>query len=98
MRQINWDEPLSDDDVAWLRGSGILNVEDAIRRNQAQFVDDGADEDADDYDQWKVSELQAEADSRDPRPVVTGTGKNGAVTKADLIAALRVWDQENEEA
>lgn len=62
-------------------------------------------EDADDdYDQWKVAELENEVKARDKlsedregvTPVtVVGTGKDGNVTKADLIKGLRLWDAEN---
>lgn len=66
-------------------------------------VDDG-DEDADDYDSWKIGELRDEVEARNEiaknREGVTrvepvGTGKDGAVVKADVIKALRVWDAEN---
>lgn len=61
----------------------------------------------DDYDSWKVNELEAEvaarndlAEKRDEvSPVVVeGTGKDGAVRKADLVKGLRLWDQENPDA
>lgn len=57
----------------------------------------------DDYDQWSVSELKAEVDARNGIPdtsdvEVEGTGKSGAVTKADLIKGLRLWDAENPQA
>jgi hypothetical protein len=41
----------------------------------------------DDYDQWKVAELKAEAEGREPKIDLTGI-----TVKADLIAALRTWD------
>jgi hypothetical protein len=37
MRKIDWDEPLSEDDLTWLRSSGILLIEDKIRKNQERF-------------------------------------------------------------
>ena len=141
MRKIDWEAPLSEEDVAWIRQAGI-RTEDQIAAHQAQFgedvpeleeVEDGvtnsaldpaarvgipaatgdgpvelvlteeSDED-DDYDQWKLPELRSEvadrnelaADREGVTPVtVEGTGKEGAVTKPDLIKGLRLWDQEN---
>jgi len=54
----------------------------------------------DDYDDWKVKELEDEVVARDgmadtTRVVVEPTGANGKVLKQDLIKALRVWDDEN---
>lgn len=37
MRQINWDEPLSEEDKAWARQAGLPMVEDRIRANELQF-------------------------------------------------------------
>jgi hypothetical protein len=56
----------------------------------------GVDEDADDYDSWKVAELAAECDNREPKADVQATGAAGAV-KGDYIKALRLWDQEHPE-
>lgn len=36
MRNINWDAPLSDEDVAWVRQAGVLD-EERIARHQEQF-------------------------------------------------------------
>jgi hypothetical protein len=64
----------------------------------------GEPENDDDYDAWKVRELEAEVEARnkiaDDREDVTvvevvGTGTSGAVRKPDLIKALRIWDDEN---
>lgn len=44
----------------------------------------------DDYDSWKVAELKAEAEGRDPE-IDTSTLK----VKADYVAALRTWDKAN---
>lgn len=153
MRKIDWENPLSDEDVAWLRQAGFMS-EERIAAHQAQFdkevpepevpednltksamdpaarvadpvpgMGDGApvlvdpreqdnpgpegteDEDLvpDDYDQWKVSELENEVTARNEMPdttmvTVEGTGKNNSVTKPDLIKGLRLWDQENPDA
>jgi len=61
---------------------------------------DPQDEEQDDYDQWTAAELRDEVnvrnDDENTGPVtVEGTGKGGAVTKADLIKGLRLWDAEN---
>lgn len=61
------------------------------------------DEIDDDYDSWKVGELNAEVTARNELPEtsaveVVGTGKDGAVTKPDLIKGLRLWDVENPDA
>lgn len=60
------------------------------------------EDDADDYDEWTVAELEAEVAKRnnDPEntdtPVeVVGTGSKGKVLKEDLIKGLRLWDSEN---
>lgn len=62
----------------------------------------GDDNDTDDdYDQWTVKELSDQISARNAIEgrstdvEVTGTGKNGAVTKADYIKGLRLWDSEN---
>ena len=60
-------------------------------------------EEADDYDRWKVAELENEVKARDDLPDTTnvsveGTGADGKVLKADLIKGLRLWDQENPDA
>lgn len=54
----------------------------------------------DDYDSWKVSELEAEVTARNDMENTTnvevvGTGASGKVLKDDLIKGLRLWDQEN---
>lgn len=150
MRKIDWEGPLSDEDVTWLRQAGFVS-EAQIVKHQAQFdaevpdvelnpdgvtrsaldpaarvadpvegmgagspvlvvpTEEGADDvptedDGDDYDQWKVNELEAEVKARDEIAdkredvsfvKIDGTGKNQAVTKGDLIKGLRLWDQEN---
>lgn len=152
MRKIDWENPLSEDDILWLRSSGIPGIEERIGNHQAEFGEstpedettdnstmsaldpnakargervssDGApvdttpdpgsvqagdasdDEDeGDDYDSWKVAELkeavtrrnQLAADNEDVTSVhIDGTGKDGAITKADVVKALRIWDDEN---
>lgn len=128
MRDINWDEPLSQEDKDWARQASLPMVEERIAANEKQFEGesttaevptDSATRSAldptatanqgpqatastqtatetgpeDDYDQWKVQELKAEADSRDPRVEYASDAR-----KTDLIAALRQWDQDNPEA
>lgn len=143
MRKIDWEKPLSDEDIAWLRQAGFMS-EERIAAHQAQFdkevpepetpeddltrsaldpqarvaeqvPSDGAPvrvvpeqqdpatgdgDEGDDYDQWKVSELEAEVTARNAMPdttevTVEGTGANGKVTKSDLVKGLRLWDNEN---
>lgn len=136
MRQLNWDEPLSEEDKTWARQAGLPMVEDRIRENETRFgeessADAGAGVDRttksaldptatasegpvptgntpvqevvepdDDYDDWSVKELEAEvakrndeAETEEDLVMVTGTGKNNAVRKPDLIAGLRAWDR-----
>jgi hypothetical protein len=50
----------------------------------------------DDYETWKVAELENECNTRDPKAEVVATGANGPV-KPDFIKALRLWDQEHPE-
>lgn len=151
MRKIDWEKPLSKEDIAWVRQAGFMS-EEQIQRHQDQFdaevpevettedtitqsaldpqarlrgtpvaVDSAPvnvtpslnadaiepDEEGDDYDQWKVAELKAEVEARnalaEQREDVTavqieGTGKDGAVTKSDVVKALRIWDDENPDA
>jgi hypothetical protein len=37
MRKINWDAKLSEDDIAWLRQTGIVGIEDRISKHQDEF-------------------------------------------------------------
>ncbi len=148
MRKIDWEKPLSDEDMAFLSQAGIPGTEDRVRMHQAKFKADvyqpetpddtltrsaldaqarvadqvpgveGAilvdptdagdapvedEPEADDYDQWKVAELEREVAARNELPesgevTVIGTGRDGNVTKPDLIKGLRLWDQENPDA
>lgn len=144
MRKIDWDAPLTEEDIAWLRQTGIPGIEDRIEKHQAQYdaevpnaeieqdtvtqsaldpeasastpaltgdgpmkVDprdaDPQDEEGDDYDSWSVEELKSEIEARNAmentsQVEVIGTGKNGAITNADRIKALRLWDTDNPEA
>lgn len=150
MRKLNWDEPLSDEDFAFIRQSGIPGLMERATRHQERFdaevpedeiqedtltksaldararvadqvpefsqlgapqmVDftqqpeepsSDVDEADEDYDSWSKDDLAAEVDarnaleSRQTDVVVTGTGNNGSVLKADLVKGLRLWDQEN---
>jgi hypothetical protein len=54
------------------------------------------EDEGDDYDEWKLSELKSEVDTRNEdgaNITVTGTGKNGAIRSVDYIAALREHDR-----
>jgi len=104
MRTIDWDKPLSEEDIAW---ASQRDMHDKIQANRDRFskkagavdadddskiVDaapDGDDEPADDYDSWKVAELREEAGKRDPVVDVEGLKKD------EIIAALRDWDAAN---
>ena len=97
MRNIDWDEPLSDDDRAWAADREELLPK--IAENDARFAG-GSDEDppppppatVDDYDDWKVAELREEASKR--VPAIEGVS---SMKKEDVIAALRAWDADNPE-
>lgn len=73
-----------------------------IDPTQADPQGDAGDAD-EDYDKWKVPELEAEVAARNEMHNTTavevvGTGANGKVTKADLVKALRLWDSLNPDA
>jgi hypothetical protein len=77
-------------------GDGPLEVDPTGGSGDEDEIDD-------DYDSWKVGELEAEVTARDGMPdtsriVIEATGANGKVLKPDLIAALRVWDKKNPDA
>lgn len=62
--------------------------------------DSDAEDEGDDYDSWKVAELEAEVTARNNMPdtsdvTVEATGKDGKTLKADMVKGLRLWDQEN---
>lgn len=40
MRKIDWKRPLSDEDIVWLRQSGMPDTEGIIERHQSQFAAD----------------------------------------------------------
>lgn len=106
MRNIDWTRPLSEDDKAWalqrdLHDKVAANeAEFAEDEPQVEVVDDPqqvvdppAAEDVapdDDYDQWKVAELRAEAHQRE-------IADNGTMKRPELIAALRKYDAEHPE-
>jgi hypothetical protein len=143
MRPIDWNGPLSEEDVAFLRQMGVVGMEERIQGHQARFSADvpstetpadtvttsaldvtgGAATPAntgdgpkridptqedppqvdDDYDSWKVAELETEVTARNEMPdtsqvTVVGSGKDGKVLKSDLIDGLRAWDRENPDA
>lgn len=91
MRNIDWDAPLTEDDILWLGQRMTPQIANKIAENKAKFADksdeDGDPEVTDEYDKWKVPELLKEASGREPAIDVTGLTK-----KSDLIAALRTWD------
>lgn len=96
MRNIDWDKPLTEEDLTWLGQRMTPELEDKIKANQAKHgakaTESGA-EFTDDYDKWKVDELRTEAEGREP-----AIDLSGVKTKADFIAALRSWDAENPDA
>jgi hypothetical protein len=125
MRKIDWTEPLSNEDIAFLRQVGVQGMEERIQAHQAyhgaevppdlsgdelliaqQQASTPEPEDdtfEDDYDSWKVAELEAEVTNRDAiegtsNVLVNGTGKDGKVLKSDLVYGLRAWDRENPNA
>lgn len=92
MREINWDKPLSKDDRTWLEQRLTPDVVEKIEANDRQFsgetkAAESEVEFTDNYDKWKVEELKAEAEGRQPAVDLTGITK-----KSELIAALRTWD------
>jgi hypothetical protein len=99
MRTIDWEKPLSGDDREWLEQRLTPELIDKIAENDAKFNKESDTESAkapafeDDYDKWKVEELKAECDGREPPVDIAGLSK-----KADIIAALRTWDAEHPEA
>lgn len=100
-REINWDAPLSEDDLKWLEQRMTPVLADKVAANKAKFAEEDAkdaeddDDDTkvdDDYDSWKLGELKAEAEARE------GLDMTGLKNKPDLIAALRTWDAANPES
>jgi hypothetical protein len=90
------------DEVAQKLGAGQLlhvfrgaNLEDARSLDMVDIVltrepgDDDAADAGDDYDDWHVDELRADASDLD---VQRADGGDGPPLKADLIAALRKRD------
>lgn len=65
---------------------------DGTQPPNAPPVGEGDDDTAydDDYDQWKVAELKAEADGRDPKVEYASDAR-----KQDVIDGLRAWDREH---
>jgi hypothetical protein len=91
MRTIDWDAPLSAEDKAWALDRDMA---EKVAENEARFAEAAKTDDSgdgstpdDDYDKWKVEELKAEAEGREPAVDLTGK-----TLKADIIAALREWD------
>lgn len=89
MRRIDWDAPLSEEDLAWLAQAGIPGTAERIERNQRQFEveEDEIDDDEDD----EVIDEDADTDeSEDDAEPVTEDGTNEeddyeTWTRADLI-------------
>lgn len=102
MRTIDWDAPLSEDDIAWCLDR---DMHDKVKANQDRFSGEADDEPPvvvvdndnppaeleDDYDSWKVAELREEAGKRNPVVDVEGLKKD------EIITALRAWDAANPE-
>lgn len=72
MRQINWDKPLSEEDVVWLRQSGQPDVEDRIQRHQEKFDADVPEAEVPAEDSVTNSALDPQA--RIGEPAATGDG------------------------
>lgn len=64
---------------------------------EGESSDPESDEDEDevDYSTWSPDDLKAEVETRELE--VTGTGKDGNVLKADMVAALEADDAEEED-
>jgi hypothetical protein len=92
VREINWDEPLSGDDLKWLEQRMTPELDEKVQANQKRFSKAARhaadDEVTDNYDSWKVPELKEEAEKRK-------IDVSGLTKKPDFIAALRTWDAEN---
>jgi len=93
--------PLTDEEKEWLRSwdqHGLiqaLEAEDQEKQTINPDPEETPEDEDDDYDEWTLAELEEEVAKRDPSPEVVATGKGGKALKADLIKALRLWDQEN---
>jgi hypothetical protein len=99
MRVIDWSKPLSDEDREWLAQAGIPGTRERIADNDALFGNE-SDEDDDtqddeeggrNYESYTVAELKAIGAKREP-----AVSFDGAKTKADVIAALVEWDEDEE--
>jgi hypothetical protein len=66
MRKINWDEKLSDEDVAWLRQAGSVRTEDQIAAHQARFEDEVPED--------TVTQSALDPNARANTPADTGDG------------------------
>jgi len=94
MRQIDWDKPLSDDDIDWLRQAGIQRIEERIEENRQRFapdedeLDDEADDETDEdekddgLEDMTRDQLKEMADDKD----LTYSAK---ATKAELVELIR---------
>lgn len=101
MRKIDWEAPLSSDDLIWLRQAGLPNIEARISENEKRFgvtedEDEGSGEPGleDDYDSWKLAELRAEAKTREAFPL-TPDQIDAFTKKAPLIEVMRAWDKDH---
>jgi hypothetical protein len=102
MRKIDWDAPLTKEDKAWLSQRLTPELEVKMAENQARLAKKSGGESTDkntgdgftdDYDKWKIDELKAEAEGREPAIELAGVTK-----KQDLIAVLRTWDKAHPDA
>src|SRR6185312_9515953 len=96
-RQIDWNEPLSDDDRAWasqFEGAHgeLIRINDAQYASQADSLagDDEDDDEVKPYDQWTKDQLAAEDTKREL--AVPSKAK-----KEDLIAILQADDDQADE-
>lgn len=95
-----FDEALTEDEKVWLQ---TWDKHDLIAANEAEYGDAGVDQDdddedeGDDYDSWKVAELEAEVAKRNKGRDEDDLIEPESGRKADLIAALREDDEPDTE-
>lgn len=109
MRTIDWDAPLSEDDIAW---ASQRDMQDKIQANRDRFskevgAEDANDDskilDAGDDDTPAATEVEDDYDSWKVAELREEAGKRDPVVdveglkKDEIIAALRDWDAANPE-
>lgn len=97
-KQIDWDQPLSDEDREWAKQFPLMHP--LIETNDARFAAAPADdslggggeaEPEAPYEEWTVAELVAEINSRNESD---GKSISSKGVKAELIARLQADDAE----